>query len=86
MIKKISLNYSALTNYVAFRPEQARANAEKMIGKYLVTKQSGAEGKICNTVMITTRMFPRKEFYLAVMMERSFGVICISSININTMC
>uniref|UniRef100_A0A0C9R375 SUCLA2_1 protein n=1 Tax=Fopius arisanus TaxID=64838 RepID=A0A0C9R375_9HYME len=54
-------------------PEQACVNAEKMIGEYLVTKQSGPEGKICNTVMITTRMFPRKEFYLAVMMERSFG-------------
>lgn len=45
-----------------------------MIGKLLVTKQTGPEGKICNSVMITTRMFPRKEFYLAIMIERTFNV------------
>lgn len=46
-----------------------------MIGKLLITKQTGAAGKICNSVMVTTRMFPRKEYYIAVMMETSFGVI-----------
>lgn len=45
-----------------------------MIGKRLVTKQSGPEGKPCNSVMVTTRMFTRKELYLSVMMERSFDV------------
>lgn len=45
-----------------------------MLGKLLVTKQTGEAGRICNAVMVTQRMFPRKEYYLAVMMERSFGV------------
>lgn len=44
-----------------------------MIGQILVTKQTGKAGRICNSVLVTQRMFPRREFYLAVMMERSFG-------------
>lgn len=52
-----------------------------MIGQILVTKQTGSAGRICNSVLVTKRMFPRREFYLAVMMERSFGgpVIIASS-------
>jgi succinyl-CoA synthetase beta subunit len=45
-----------------------------MIGQYLVTKQTGEAGRICNSVMITERKFPRKEYYIAVMMERAFAV------------
>jgi succinyl-CoA synthetase beta subunit len=45
-----------------------------MLGKLLITKQTGEAGRICNAVMVTQRMFPRKEYYLAVMMERAFGV------------
>lgn len=45
-----------------------------MLGKLLITKQTGEGGRICNAVMVAERMFPRKEYYLAVMMERAFGV------------
>lgn len=47
-----------------------------MLKQYLVTKQTGAAGRICNMVMVTERKFPRREFYVAIMMERSFNV-CI---------
>jgi len=51
-----------------------------MIGQYLVTKQTGEAGRICNSVMITERKFPRKEYYIAVMMERAFaGPVVIAS-------
>lgn len=51
-----------------------------MIGQYLVTKQTGEKGRICNKVMVTERKFPRKEFYFAVMMERAFsGPVLIAS-------
>ncbi|XP_046742467.1 succinate--CoA ligase [ADP-forming] subunit beta, mitochondrial [Diprion similis] len=62
-------------------PQEAKELASKMLGKLLITKQTGEAGRICNAVMVTQRMFPRKEFYLAVMMERSFGgpVIIASS-------
>lgn len=45
-----------------------------MLGQYLVTKQTGEKGRICNAVMVAERKFPRKEFYFAVMMERAFAV------------
>ena len=59
---------------IVFRPEEAKDLASKMLGKFLITKQTGEAGRICNAVMITQRKFPRKEYYLAVMMERAFGV------------
>ncbi|XP_076650942.1 succinate--CoA ligase [ADP-forming] subunit beta, mitochondrial-like [Halictus rubicundus] len=62
-------------------PEEAKKLANQMLGKLLITKQTGEAGRICNAVMVTQRMFPRKEYYLAVMMERAFGgpVIIASS-------
>merc|ERR1712004_79873 len=51
-----------------------------MIGDFLITKQTGAEGRICNSVMVTERKYTRKEFYIAFMNERSMnGPCCIAS-------
>nr|XP_031842985.1 succinate--CoA ligase [ADP-forming] subunit beta, mitochondrial-like isoform X2 [Nomia melanderi] len=63
-----------------YRPEQAKGLASNMIGKLLLTKQTGEAGRICNSVMVTTRMFPRREYYMAVMLETSFNgpVIIVS--------
>uniref|UniRef100_A0A2A4IVF8 Succinate--CoA ligase [ADP-forming] subunit beta, mitochondrial n=1 Tax=Heliothis virescens TaxID=7102 RepID=A0A2A4IVF8_HELVI len=61
-------------------PEIAGKLASKMLKQYLVTKQTGAAGRICNKVMVTERKFPRREFYIAIMMERSFnGPVIIAS-------
>lgn len=57
-----------------FSPEVAGEIASKMLNQLLVTKQTGAAGRICNMVMVTERKFPRREFYIAIMMERSFNV------------
>ncbi|KAK4880751.1 hypothetical protein RN001_008897 [Aquatica leii] len=63
-----------------YAPEDAARDVEKMIGQYLVTKQTGAAGMICNSVMVAERKYPRKEFYFAVMMERAFnGPVIIAS-------
>ena len=74
---KMYINKSSTENiyhFFYFRPEEAKDLASKMLGKLLITKQTGEAGRICNAVMITQRKFPRKEYYLAVMMERAFGV------------
>ncbi|CAH1960033.1 unnamed protein product [Acanthoscelides obtectus] len=61
-------------------PEEAEEIAGKMLGQYLVTKQTGEKGRICNAVMVAERKFPRKEYYFAVMMERAFnGPVIIAS-------
>ncbi|XP_046393573.1 succinate--CoA ligase [ADP-forming] subunit beta, mitochondrial [Ischnura elegans] len=53
-------------------PDEAEEIAGKMIGQYLVTKQTGEKGRICNSVMVTERKFTRKEYYMAIMLERAF--------------
>ena len=51
-----------------------------MIGQKLVTKQTGRDGKICNSVMVTERKFPRREFYFAIALEREYnGPVVIAS-------
>ncbi|XP_014284486.1 succinate--CoA ligase [ADP-forming] subunit beta, mitochondrial [Halyomorpha halys] len=65
---------------MVFTPEEAANTAGKMIGDYLITKQTGEKGRICNSVMVTERKFPRKEYYFAIMMERAFsGPVVIAS-------
>uniref|UniRef100_A0A6J0U577 Succinate--CoA ligase [ADP-forming] subunit beta, mitochondrial n=1 Tax=Pogona vitticeps TaxID=103695 RepID=A0A6J0U577_9SAUR len=61
-------------------PEEASQVASRMIGKKLFTKQTGAKGRICNHVFICERRYLRREYYFAIVMERSFqGPILIGS-------
>lgn len=55
-----------------FSPEEAKEISSKMIGKKLYTKQTGEKGRICNQVFICERRYPRREYYFAITMERSF--------------
>jgi succinyl-CoA synthetase beta subunit len=51
-----------------------------LIGDFLITKQTGAEGRICNSVMVTERKYTRKEYYLAFTNDRKFnGPVLIAS-------
>jgi len=61
-------------------PLEARALAGKMIGSGLVTKQTGPEGKPCNAVLVTERLYLRRETYFAIMMDRaSDGPVIVAS-------
>ncbi|KZF22787.1 succinyl-CoA ligase beta-chain mitochondrial precursor [Xylona heveae TC161] len=65
---------------VVYSPHEAKMFAEQMIGHKLVTKQTGAAGRICNSVYICERKFARREFYLAVLMDRATqGPVIIAS-------
>ncbi|KAL1140942.1 hypothetical protein AAG570_000870 [Ranatra chinensis] len=65
---------------MVYTPEEAESVSERMLGDYLITKQTGKEGRICNMVMVAERKFPRKEYYFAIMMERAFnGPVLIAS-------
>ncbi|KAG5852352.1 hypothetical protein ANANG_G00061470 [Anguilla anguilla] len=51
-----------------------------MIGRKLYTKQTGVQGRICNQVFICERRYPRREYYFAITMERSYqGPVLIGS-------
>lgn len=58
---------------MAFSESEAEKLASQMIGHKLITKQTGEKGIICNEVMIVERLYPRRELYFAIMMERQFG-------------
>ncbi|CAG7836445.1 unnamed protein product [Allacma fusca] len=65
---------------LVFTPQEAADISGQMIGDYLITKQTGEKGRICNSVMITERKYPRKEYYFCIMMERAFnGPVIIAS-------
>ncbi|XP_059935693.1 succinate--CoA ligase [ADP-forming] subunit beta, mitochondrial [Mesoplodon densirostris] len=65
---------------IVFSPEEAKAVSSQMIGKRLFTKQTGEKGRICNQVLVCERRYPRREYYFAITMERSFqGPVLIGS-------
>jgi len=60
--------------------EQAKDLAGKMIGAKLITKQTGAAGRVCNAVMLAERRKPAHEYYVAVLNDRaSQGVVLVAS-------
>ncbi|KAF8140026.1 succinyl-CoA synthetase beta chain SSC-beta [Boletus edulis] len=61
-------------------PEQAREIAREMIGAKLITKQTGAAGRICNAVMLAERRDPAHEYYVAVLNDRvTQGPVLVAS-------
>merc|ERR1712025_1492021 len=65
---------------LVYSPEEVEESAKGMIGDFLITKQTGSDGRICNSVMVTERKYTRKEFYIAFMNERAFnGPVVIAS-------
>merc|ERR1719411_1661157 len=65
---------------LVYSPDEVETAAKGMIGDFLITKQTGADGRICNSVMVTERKYTRKEYYIAFMNERAFnGPVIIAS-------
>ncbi|KAI9019517.1 hypothetical protein CLU79DRAFT_757625 [Phycomyces nitens] len=62
-------------------PSEGQELASKMLGHHLVTKQTGAAGKICNAVYICERKYARREYYFAILMDRKTAgpvIVCSS--------
>jgi len=57
--------------------EEVRANAEEMLGRTLVTIQTGPQGKQVQRLYITDGVDIAKEFYLALLVDRETGRIAI---------
>jgi len=62
---------------VCFSKEEAKENAKKMLGKTLVTKQIGPDGKIVNRLYIEEGCDIKKEYYLSMLVDRSTSSISI---------
>lgn len=54
-------------------PEDAHKMAKEMLGKSLVTIQSGKDGLPCNAVYLVEKINIDKEFYLSLTLDRQAG-------------
>src|SRR5687768_9214051 len=54
-------------------PEEAREIASKMLGQTLVTHQTGAAGRVVNTVLVAKAVGIAREVYFAILVDRSSG-------------
>ncbi|KAH8009701.1 hypothetical protein HPB51_019012 [Rhipicephalus microplus] len=62
------------------RPSEAKKFASQMIGHVLRTKQTGEKGIKVNKVLVTERLYNRREYYFALMMEREYnGPVIVAS-------
>ena len=62
---------------VCFSKDEAKENAKKMLGKTLVTKQTGPEGKVVNRLYIEEGCDIKKEYYLSMLVDRSTSFVSI---------
>ena len=53
--------------------EETISHATNMLGNVLVTKQTGPEGRLVQTVLVAAAETIKKEFYLAVLLDRAVG-------------
>lgn len=58
-------------------PEAVRKLAQEMIGQKLITAQTGKEGKIIHQILVEEMCKIEQEFYLAFLLDRSFGKVCL---------
>ena len=57
--------------------EEVKKEASFMFGKKLITKQTGPEGKVVNTVYIEEGCQIKKELYLSILIDRKFAKIML---------
>ena len=62
---------------VSMSKEEAKENASKMLGKTLVTKQTGPTGKVVNRLYIEEGCDIKKEYYISILVDRSSSSISI---------
>ncbi len=51
--------------------DEAVSLAENMLGKTLVTKQTGPDGRVVSTILVASAETIKREFYLAVLLDRA---------------
>ncbi|HMJ91252.1 MAG TPA: ADP-forming succinate--CoA ligase subunit beta [Candidatus Acidoferrum sp.] len=56
---------------IAKSAEETVAHAKAMLGNTLVTKQTGPDGRVVSTVLVAAAEDIKKEFYLAVLLDRA---------------
>ncbi|XP_065056029.1 succinate--CoA ligase [ADP-forming] subunit beta, mitochondrial-like [Rhopilema esculentum] len=55
---------------IVYSPDEVRDYSKHMLGKTLVTKQTGEMGRPCNEILVCERLYPRREYYFAITQDR----------------
>ena len=53
---------------------EAKSVSGQMIGSKIFTKQTGQTGRLCSKVVVSERLYTRREYYFAILMDRKYGV------------
>ncbi|XP_066915398.1 succinate--CoA ligase [ADP-forming] subunit beta, mitochondrial-like [Clytia hemisphaerica] len=65
---------------IVYSPEEVEDVSSKMLGNKLHTIQTGTVGRPCNEVLIVERLYPRREYYFAITLDRAAkGPLLIAS-------
>jgi succinyl-CoA synthetase beta subunit len=65
---------------MAYDLDQVKTYAQKMLNYNLVTKQTGEKGRKCEKVFVVERVYVRREYYFALVMDRKTqGPVIIAS-------
>ncbi|ELU17448.1 hypothetical protein CAPTEDRAFT_164427 [Capitella teleta] len=65
---------------IVFDADEAKAIASKMIGNKIFTIQTGEQGRLCSKVMVCERLYSRREYYFAILMDRKYaGPVMLAS-------
>merc|ERR1719427_1353592 len=65
---------------IVYSADEVKDIASQMIGKNLYTKQTGEMGRPCNEVLIVERLYPRREFYFSILLDRTtMGPLLVGS-------
>jgi succinyl-CoA synthetase beta subunit len=62
---------------IATKAEEVKEYCDKMLGKTLITHQTGSIGKRCNEVFLVEKIYLRKELYLSLTLDRSRGMMAV---------
>lgn len=62
---------------ICYSVDEAVEIADGMLGHTLFTKQTGTQGRPCNDVLVCERVYCRKEFYFAIVMDRVTNGPCL---------
>lgn len=66
--------------HIVEKPEEAAVIATSMIGEYLVTKQTGEDGRLCSKVLLAEKVKVKREMYFAITYDRdSSGPVVVAS-------
>ena len=59
---------------MCFSANEAKSTTGQMIGHKIFTEQTGEAGRLCSKAIICERLYSRREYYFALLLDRAHNV------------